>query len=130
MATEKGYCRHCGQVKVVTVSVKKGEAPTEIQLVEAATSECQCHAAKRERATKKAVDAIPVLFGPNVHQEIGTPVKKEIHPLLQEIAILVATEELGQVTIKLNANETATFKGGHESFKIKRKKTREHESTF
>jgi hypothetical protein len=130
MATEKGYCRFCQQGIIVTVHTKPNEKPTDGALNEAATEKCNCEGAKRDRANKKAIENIPKLFGESCPVELGGPIDKKHHPWLIETAILVATEKIEAVTLKLGPNITAVFKSDKGLLKIKRKRSREYEVTF
>lgn len=118
-------CECCGQVHAVTCHEKD---PSQELLVEIATKDCYCDGAKRKRVMERAKERIPELFGEKCSPVYGGPVHEKVLPWLLEGALLSATGHVTSMTIKLNDQEVATFKGGHETVEITRKRTKQAKS--
>jgi hypothetical protein len=118
-------CDCCGQVIAIRCFDKN---PPAVQLAEIATEQCFCDGAKRKRVLKRAAERIPELFGEKCSPVYGGPVDEKVLPWLLEAALLTATGHISGIAIKLNDEEAATFKAGHESVDISRKRIKQAKS--
>lgn len=123
--TYNGCCVFCGQGAIITVRERK---PSQAALDEEATEKCTCDGAKRRRVEKRAVERIPLIFGEKSPPVYGGPVEDCLLPFLTEAVLLVATNKLGSMTIKLSDEQSATIKGGYEDVTIIRKRTKQAQS--
>ena len=104
--TTETACRHCGQVHII----ETGRMIDDIEAADMAVEACFCDGAEAEKATTRALVAVPAMFGPDCDPAYGTPVQNEdTMTLLVSIAVLVATGKLEGVTIKLTDEQTAKF---------------------
>lgn len=116
-------CECCGQNIIVECYAKD---PTDDKLMKIATEQCQCDGAKRKRVMERAKTKIPEYFGRGCSPIYGNPVDEKTEAWLLEGALLLATEKIDSVTIKLNDSEVATLKGGHETVDVKRRRIKEY----
>lgn len=100
-----GACKYCGQVKSFALDVE--EDPTEEQLDEAVTQNCDCEASMTNRVVNE-------LFSN----------KPEIIPLIVVASEKVIEEAVEQVTIKVDSNTKAVVKLDLKTGRVKVRRIR------